>query len=246
LNSRDDTYRRSALSWAAGKGFDAVVKLLINDGRQVFKLQFWKRAKIDSVDRYGRTPLSYAVWIGNVDVVKVLINAGARADSKDEIGGTPLSYAVCNGYKKVIELLLKGDTQVGLKDISKELLFSAAKKGHEDVVRLLIDTGKTDLDVRDNDGQTPLSQAARNGHGATVKLLLTTGKVDINTKNKNGWTPLLWAIEEGHKDVVELLLEVGAKVDYEYTVDVNEPVSSLVHASVELIANSGTSGCYSM
>lgn len=59
-------------------------------------------------------------------------------------------YAVCNGYKEVIKLLLKGDTQVDLEDISKELLFSAIKKGHKDVVRLLLNTGKTDLDARDN------------------------------------------------------------------------------------------------
>ena len=249
LNSRDDTYWRSALSWAAGKGFDAVVKLLINDasiGRRVFKLLFRKRAKIDSVDRYGRTPLSYAVWIGNVAVVELLIKAGARADLKDEIGGTPLSYAVCNGYKKVIELLLKGDTQVDLEDISKELLFSAAKKGHKDVVRLLLDTGKTDLDARDNDGQTPLLWAARNGHGAIVKLLLATGTVDVNAKNENSWTPLSWATEGGYKDVVELLLKAGAKVDYEYTVDVSKSAPSLVHASVESITNSSVSGCYSL
>lgn len=103
LNSRDDTYRRSALSWAAGKGFDIVVQLLINDaniGRRVFKRLIGKGAKINSVDRYGRTPLSYAVWIGNVAVVKLLVKAGARADLKDEIGGTPLSYAICNGSRR--------------------------------------------------------------------------------------------------------------------------------------------------
>ncbi|KAF1950654.1 ankyrin [Byssothecium circinans] len=189
LNSRDDTYQRSALSWAAGNGFDAVVKLLVNNvstGRRVVRLLSGKRAKIDAVDRYGRTPLSYAVWIRNVAVVELLIKAGAQADLKDEIKGTPLSYAVCNGYKEMIELLLKGDTQVDFEDISKELLFSAAKKGHEDVVRLLLNTGKTDLDARDNDSETPLSWAARNGHGAIVKLLLATGYVNVNWKDTNG------------------------------------------------------------
>jgi ankyrin repeat protein len=29
LNSKDDTYGRSAISWAAGNGFDIAVKLLI-------------------------------------------------------------------------------------------------------------------------------------------------------------------------------------------------------------------------
>ncbi len=236
LNSRDDTYQRSALSWAAGKGFDVVVKLLINDGsigRRVFKLLLGRRAKIDSVDRYGRTPLSYAVWSGKVAVVDMLIKAGARADLKDEIGGTPLSYAVCNGYKEVIEVLVKGDTQVNLEDISKELLFSAAKKGHEDVVRLLLDTGKTDLDARDNDDQTPLLWAARKGHKAIVKLLLATEKVDVNTKDKDSWTPLSWATEGGRKDMVELLLKAGAKADYEYTIGVSRSAPSLIHAFFE-------------
>jgi hypothetical protein len=31
LGYRDNTHRQSALSWAAGKGLDIVVKLLIND-----------------------------------------------------------------------------------------------------------------------------------------------------------------------------------------------------------------------
>jgi ankyrin repeat protein len=249
LNSRDDTYRRSALSWAAGNGFDAVVKLLINDVstyRRVVRLLSMKRAKIDTVDRYGRTPLSYAAWIGNVAVVELLTEAGARADLKDEIGGTPLSYAVCNGNKEMIELLLKGDTQVDFEDISKDLLFSAAKKGHEDVVSLLLNTGKAGLDARDVNGETPLSWAARNGHGAIVKLLLATGKVDVNAKNKTGWTPLSWATEGRHKDVVELLLKAEAEVDFEYFINVSKSTLSLVYASIELIANPDGSGRYRM
>jgi len=240
LNSLDHTYQRSALSWAAGKGFDVVVNLLINDiniRRRVFKRLTGKSAKIDSVDRYGRTPLSYAVWAGNVPVVKLLVKAGARADLKDKIGGTPLSYAGCNGYKEVIELLLKGDIQVDFEEVSKELLLSAAKEGHEDVVRLLLDTDKINLDARDNDGQTPVSWATRNGHEAIVKLLLATERVDVNTEDNHGWTPLSWATEGGCKDVVKLLLNAGAKADHKYIIFVSEPAPSMVHASIESIAD---------
>jgi ankyrin repeat domain-containing protein 50 len=64
INSKDSTHGRSALSWAAGNGFDTIVKLLIKSTRSrlksILKLAFKKREQIESVDRYGRTPLSHA------------------------------------------------------------------------------------------------------------------------------------------------------------------------------------------
>ncbi|KAN0069874.1 hypothetical protein V8E54_012180 [Elaphomyces granulatus] len=66
LNSMDGTYKRSALSWAAGNGFDVIVNLLIKDPKislnGLVKLPFRKGAKVNSADKYGRTALSYAAW----------------------------------------------------------------------------------------------------------------------------------------------------------------------------------------
>ena len=162
LNSQDGTYKRSALSWAAGNGFDVIVKLLIKGPtwNGIVKLPFRKGAEVDSADRYGRTALSYAVWNGHVATVKLLLRAGARVDSADEIGGTPLSYAICNGHNDVVKLLLKKGTQVDSPDdISKALLLSAAEKGHEAVVELLLENG-ADLESKDDYNRTPLLWAA--------------------------------------------------------------------------------------
>jgi hypothetical protein len=51
----------------------------------------------------------------------------------------------------------------------------AAENGHEAVVKLLLETGKVDVDSKDKYGRTPLSWAAENGHEAVVKLLCYTG-----------------------------------------------------------------------
>ena len=59
----------------------------------------------------------------------------------------------------------------------------AAENGHEAVVKLLLETGKVDVDSKDQYGRTPLSWAAENGHEAVVKLLLETGKVDADSKD---------------------------------------------------------------
>ena len=209
LDSQDHTYRRSALSWAAGNGFDAIILQLINGvtvGRVLLKLPF-RRAKVDLEDRYGRTPLSYAVWNGNVAAVKLLVKAGAQMNTEDEIGGTPLSYAFAYDRREVIELLLKHGNQLNTEqDMAKELLLSAARNGHEPVVRHILEIGKIDVDLRDNDfGRTLLSWAAEEGHEAVVKLLLETGKVDADSKDNNGRTPLSWAAGKRHEAVVNLL-----------------------------------------
>jgi ankyrin repeat protein len=39
------------------------------------------------------------------------------------------------------------------------------------VVKLLLETGKADVDLKDKDRQTPLSRAAQNGHEAVAMLL---------------------------------------------------------------------------
>ncbi|KAN0068134.1 Ankyrin repeat-containing domain protein [Elaphomyces granulatus] len=220
LNSMDDTYEQSALSWAAGNGFDVIVKLLFKGPRislnsiVIVKLPFRKGAKVDSADRYGRTALSYAAWNEHVATVKLLLRAGARVNSWDEIGGAPLSHALCNGHNDVVELLLKKGTQVNSPDdISTALLLSAAEKGHEAVVELLLEKGADLESMGGAYSQTLLSLAAENGHEAVVKLLLQKG-ADLESEDcEYSQTPLSWATEKGHEAVVKLLLEKGANLE---------------------------------
>ncbi|KAH6995460.1 hypothetical protein BKA56DRAFT_509110, partial [Ilyonectria sp. MPI-CAGE-AT-0026] len=87
-----DSCSRTPLSWAAVKGQEAVVKLLLTD----------TRADVDSKCESGRTALSYAAENGHNAVVKLLLAAnGNNPDSRDDIGGTPLFWAIQNGHLAV-------------------------------------------------------------------------------------------------------------------------------------------------
>lgn len=66
------------------------------------------------------------------------------------------------------------------------------------VISQMVDQAGTDIDARDDYGQTPLSWAAGNGHEAVLRLLLATGKVNVDAKDKDDKTPLSWAAEGGH------------------------------------------------
>ena len=85
----------------------------------------------------------------------------------------------------------------------------AAYFGLTDIVKLLIETGKADIDSKDSGGLTPLSWAAGRGHDAVIKLLLETGKADMESKDSYSRKPLSWAAENGHEAVVKLLLKTS-------------------------------------
>jgi len=65
------------------------------------------------------------------------------------------------------------------------------------------------VQIKDNDGWTPLMCASSNGHTECAKLLLDSG-ADVNIKSNDGWTPLMWASSKGRTECVKLLLECGA------------------------------------
>jgi ankyrin repeat protein len=81
-----DTCVRTPLLYAAEKGNEAVVKLLLGNG-----------AAADSQDENSRTPLMYAAKNGNEAVIQLLLDDGAAADSQDKDGWTSLMYAAKEG-----------------------------------------------------------------------------------------------------------------------------------------------------
>ncbi|KAF5860120.1 hypothetical protein ETB97_002027 [Aspergillus alliaceus] len=82
----------------------------------------------------------------------------------------------------------------------KTPLLWVAENGHKAVVKLLLDTGKVDVDSKDPYSRASLSRAAGSGNEAVVKLLLDTGKVDVESRDsKFDQAPLSWAAENGHE-----------------------------------------------
>jgi ankyrin repeat protein len=62
-------------------------------------------------------------------------------------------------------------TLIHKDDNGRTPLSWAAGKGHEAIAKLLLETGKVDVDSKSEDGWTPLSWAAESGYEAIAKLL---------------------------------------------------------------------------
>ncbi|KAH8712240.1 hypothetical protein GQ44DRAFT_598742, partial [Phaeosphaeriaceae sp. PMI808] len=156
-------------------------------------------------ERYG-PPLFAALATGSKEALQAFVDAL----SKDQLPGSYLHDIHAHYYEDIVDLKLGRKFQFSNQ---RSVLSYLAELGNVAIVKLVLDTGKVDVDAKDNNGWTPLSRAAEGGHEAVVKLLVDTGKVDIDAKDKrHGQTPLLRAATGGHEAVVKLLVDTG-KVD---------------------------------
>lgn len=112
-----------------------------------------------------------------------------------------------NGFKDIRELgTFLQENQYWLYNMSP--LMVAAKAGHLDIVKFLLDGG-AQVNVCNYHGLTPLIMALQCGHHEIAKLLLQHG-ADPNVLNMDGISALMHAVEKGYPDLVLLLLEAGA------------------------------------
>jgi|TARA_B110000305_G_scaffold155452_1_gene172146 hypothetical protein len=86
-------------------------------------------------------------------------------------------------------------------------LHIAAKRGHEAVVKVLIDAG-ADVNIRSHGG-TPLFLAALFGCTQVVHQLIKAG-ANVHLSDRNGLTPLAMAKNNGHCGCEKALIEAGA------------------------------------
>jgi len=114
-------------------------------------------ADVSARDAAQFTPLQLASAYGNLEIVKLLLEFGAKPNaSMDNINKyTPLMHAVCTGMYSVVETLLDAGARVDVVNSSGvTAIHLAAKTGRVDMINLLIAAGADPM-VVDEDGLYP-------------------------------------------------------------------------------------------
>lgn len=157
----------------------------------------------------SETPLHYAAHLGDLELVRKLVELGADIDARNRFNQNPLLYAAYEGRVDVCRYLLEKGAAFDFQDNrgNTPILF-AARQNHLEVVRMLIEKGAA-VDLKGNAGATPLFHAAARGNLEILKMLRIEGAA-IGTADDNGLVPVLAALNGGYGEVVAYLVEKGA------------------------------------
>jgi ankyrin repeat protein len=202
INTADDD-GRTPLFWATWEGHDDLAQFLLRTAKD--------KIDINAQENRGLTPLNYACMKGCVEIVRMLLETGNADVNTPENGGlTPLGSAAQIGNIPIVTMLLATEgVNVNAVDsiFARAPICLAADCGYADVVRLLLETGKVDLD-HNWAVQASFFWAVDRGFDGVVRLLLQTGKVDVSaTFTSRGASALCQAARNGRVAIVKMFIE---------------------------------------
>lgn len=157
-----------ALVEAARSGHVDEVKRLLG----LLQPQDWSLVDFRS-GKGAQTPLMAAARGGHVEVVSVLLAAGAAVDARDPSGRSAVMLAAAEGKDEIVELVIKqhvADVSFTARPQGHTALMLAASAGHLSTVEALLRYAPQQLvNARGADGETGLWLACAHGHAAVAR-----------------------------------------------------------------------------
>lgn len=160
----------------------------IGKDRLLLAEQYLKERIASDESRSGGHRLMSAVVADDVDAVRALIASGVDVDER---------FPVVNGFN----------------DAHTPLLV-AARDGHTEIARLLLEAGADVNATEPTFGAVPLHKAVYNGHVELTALIAGWAGVRIDFQGAtNGYTPLHDALWHGYEECARILIGLGASLD---------------------------------
>jgi len=207
---------------------------LIKAGRHDAAMDAIASADVNAAGPDGSTALMYATYNVDTDLVRALLDAGARADITNQYGATPLAEALKLDNEELVGILLDAGADPDSPNLDNQTaLMLASYIGNLDIADKLIDAGADVNAIETFRHQTALMWAAAENHPDVVDLLIANG-ADVHVKAvaddwprqmtsepraqfrpTGGLNALLYATRSGCYRCTVAIVEAGA--------DINQP-----------------------
>lgn len=181
---------------------DVVSKLLESD------------ALLGAQGRERSTPLVTAVNQNFLEIVTMLLDAGADVDAIDHSQScTALEAAVRWGAPEMVKLLVTRGAEINLQVLENLTpLQVAAGRGNEKIVSVLLDAGAKVNVVNSPNSFTALEMAVQESHTGVAELLIAHN-AEVNFQADEHMSLLQVAAGNGDEKIISMLLEAGADIN---------------------------------
>lgn len=182
-----------------------------NDVNQVKEILSDYDYIVDEQNEKGETPLVIATHNNQVEIAKVLVDAGSDVNKQDTIQDSAYLYAAAQGKTEILAYILQHATpnQTVYNRFGGNAIIPAAEKGHLENVKMLINDGKVGINHQNDSGYTALIEAVALRDGSKVyqdivSELLKAG-ADKTLRDNSGRTAEDYASQLGYETILKQL-----------------------------------------
>ena len=186
-------------------------------------------ADVNAVNNRCQTPLWFACFDGQDNLVMILLNAGADPNIADENSDSSL-HAAIYGYcskESVQSIIYRGAQVNAVNNIDETPLLIACSTAQRQLVRLLLKS-KADPNIANIEGHGSLHKAVNADCSRETLQEIVDYGADVNAKDRRGRTALLLSCFYRQMDSLNVLIKAGA----DPTID-DEEGFSCIHAAVD-------------
>ncbi len=201
--------------------------------------------KASHTDDSGTPLLALAAKDGNVEMMTILLDAGADINQTDRVGRTAIMHAGTSKNAEAVRLLIVREADVNMKDsfIGGALAWTSGF-GTAESVQDLLDAGADVETVGSATGYTPLIWASGFGDPNAIPMLLDAGANIEAGDGIDGSTPLMHACKTGKIEGMKTLLDRGANIEAKNRVGQTPLLAAASHANgsadkIRLLKESG-------
>jgi len=165
---------------------------------------------VNKTDPQRRTPLHIACSIGNVRSITLLLGNGAKLTSKDLYGNTPLHVLVNTKNTKLIDILDLWNCDLNQKrtDGSTILHEVLSRNDYLSLEELAKYSDKLNVNIKDNNGLTPLLRGIKHNSNATLTMFtIYFKKVSKNITDYSGRNVIHHAILSNNYTFLKVILK---------------------------------------
>ena len=160
-----------------------------------------------------------AKYLNDPELIKTIINSGAKTDAVSETGLTEIEVAAFDAAEhnknvNVLKLLLDYGVPATISEETYNLLMAASSNNsNPEVIIFLIDKG-LNVNAIDMDGNTPLMYAAMSNQNHEIINTLVKRVANTNARNMNDISAIDYAASENQDPkILEALINSGATFD---------------------------------
>lgn len=185
-------------------------------------------AHVNDVNIFGETPLLWAVYGGNSEILEELLKRRANVHVKDHKNNRPLHFAAREGYTDCIKLLVEHGADIKEKDEEGfSATYTALANKKKEAFKFLL-SKEPNINQKNKNGVSLFAGTIHIFPDFAVEFL-NRYNPDINTVTTNGSTPLISAIHTENQGLVKALIQHGAQINQETTMN-NAAVTPLLYA----------------